>query len=103
MNKPAPTPDEVEASVPPISEQLPPGLAGVINEKYTIATPNGPRSVKVAYSYDFVKPQFSADLSPQAEANQCAAKAHGLRYDPRKQAYVDVEGSLVRDKFGQPY
>jgi hypothetical protein len=85
------------------SEQPPEGLSGVIREQYTVNTKDGRKSVNVAYSYDFAKPQFDADLSPQAEANQRAAKAHNLLYDPHKQSYVDAEGSPIRDKFGQPY
>ena len=49
------------------------------------------------------KPRFDADLSDGSETNQRAAKAHGLRWDPRKQAYVGPGGELVRDKFGQRY
>ena len=45
--------------------------------------------------------KFDTDVSPQHQTNQEAAKAHGLRFDERKQVYVDAEGALVRDKFGQ--
>jgi hypothetical protein len=47
--------------------------------------------------------KFDADFSPSAEINQCAAKERNLRYDPRKRAYVDSDGCLIRDKFGQRY
>ena len=49
------------------------------------------------------KPKFDPDFSPQASINREAAKAHGLGYDAVKSAYVDDEGALVRDRFGQPY
>ncbi|HVM59148.1 MAG TPA: hypothetical protein VMT80_02365 [Candidatus Paceibacterota bacterium] len=46
---------------------------------------------------------FDPDLPPENIHNREAAKARGLRFDPRKKAYVDDEGCLVRDRFGQPY
>lgn len=49
------------------------------------------------------KPRFDPDLSSQSEANKRAAKAHGLRWDPRKQSYVGSGGELVHDRFGQPF
>lgn len=49
------------------------------------------------------KQPFDPDLSPAAPANTGAAKDHNLRWDPKKEAYVDAEGSLVRDRFGQRY
>ncbi len=49
------------------------------------------------------KTEFDTDLSPQNPHNVQAAKDHGLTYDSGKRAYVDAEGSLVRDQFGQPY
>ncbi len=34
--------------------------------------------------------------------NQRAAQERGLRYDARRQVYVDDEGYPVLDRFGQP-
>lgn len=48
-------------------------------------------------------PGFDADFSPRAEVNREAASARGLRYDPRKRAYVDEDGCLIRDCFGQRF
>lgn len=45
--------------------------------------------------------RFDADCSPEHQSNRKAANEHGLRYDPSVQMYVDAEGALVRDKFGQ--
>jgi hypothetical protein len=49
------------------------------------------------------KTDFDPDLSPQHQTNKQAAEDHGLRFNPRKRAYVDEDGSLIRDRFGQPY
>ncbi len=48
-------------------------------------------------------PQFCADSPPASETNRRAARAHHLRYNPKKRAYIDAEGALVRDRFGQRY
>jgi len=45
---------------------------------------------------------FDPDLSPEHETNKEAAKANGLRYDSRRKMYVDEDGCLRRDRFGQP-
>lgn len=45
---------------------------------------------------------FDADLSPQAEANVEAAKAHGVTYDSEKRQYVDEDGCPRFDSYGQP-
>ena len=47
------------------------------------------------------KKDFDPDLSPDHETNKQAARDRGLRYDARKRAYVDQDGCLVRDRFGQ--
>jgi hypothetical protein len=46
--------------------------------------------------------EFDPDFSPDHEINKEAAKAHGLRYDRRRRAYVDEDGCSTRDKFGRP-
>ncbi len=48
------------------------------------------------------KPEFDPDLSSEHETNREAARVRGLRYDKRRRMYVDEDGCLVRDKFGQP-
>ena len=48
------------------------------------------------------RPQFDADFSPENPQNVRVARARGLSFDPNKNHYVDEEGSLVCDKFGQP-
>ena len=45
---------------------------------------------------------FDSDLSPESHTNQKAAKDRGLRFDAAKEHYVDEDGCLIRDKFGQP-
>lgn len=47
--------------------------------------------------------EFDADLSPEHPTNQEAAVAHDLMFDEGRRSYVDNEGCLVRDEFGQPY
>lgn len=49
------------------------------------------------------KTRFDTDLSPKNPHNRKAAAERGLRYDPKRRAYVDTDGSLVADRFGQPY
>lgn len=48
-------------------------------------------------------PQFDADLSLNHPDNRRAAAARGLHFDAIVDSYRDVDGGLVRDKFGQPY
>lgn len=45
---------------------------------------------------------FDPDLSPSAEVNRKAAEERRLRYSSRRQTYVDEDGCLRRDRFGQP-
>lgn len=52
---------------------------------------------------DSEKPAFDPDFSPKHPTNQKAATAHHLRFDEQKQSYVDADGCLVRDRFGQTY
>jgi len=46
---------------------------------------------------------FDPDLSPGHPANRAAAGDRGLRYDPDRRCYVDADGCMIRDRFGQPY
>jgi len=52
---------------------------------------------------DQLKPKFDPDLSPSHPDNQKAAEVRGLSFDVKKQAYVDDDGCLIRDRFGQPF
>ncbi len=47
------------------------------------------------------KPQFDPDMQWYNIQNKNAAKAHKLRYDRRRKMYVDEDGALVRDRYGQ--
>ncbi|MES2994618.1 MAG: hypothetical protein V4681_01090 [Patescibacteria group bacterium] len=47
------------------------------------------------------KQEFDSDFGPSNPVNKQAARDHGLRFDSRKKAYVDEDGCLVRDRFGQ--
>lgn len=47
------------------------------------------------------KPEFDADLPHAHPQNKAAAAAHGLRWDGG--GYIDEDGCLIRDRFGQPY
>jgi hypothetical protein len=63
------------------------------------------QSVEMEMSTDKLKQkksEFDADVSPRHPINKEAAKVHNLRFNKRKQAYVDSDGCLIRDKFGQP-
>ncbi|HEX5774638.1 MAG TPA: hypothetical protein VFY28_01600 [Candidatus Paceibacterota bacterium] len=46
---------------------------------------------------------FDPDFNPSNPQNRKAAEDYGLRFDSRKQAYVDEDDCLIRDRFGQPY
>jgi hypothetical protein len=48
-------------------------------------------------------PEFDPDLNPHHCHNQEAAKAQGLHYNAATRSYVDEDGCLVRDEFGQKY
>ena len=49
------------------------------------------------------KQDFDPDFSPENPVNRKAAQDHRLKFDVRKKAYVDEDGALVRDRFGQQY
>ncbi len=44
---------------------------------------------------------YDRDLSPTNSHNVEAAKRHGLRFDPQKDAFVDEDGLPIRDAFFQ--
>jgi len=46
--------------------------------------------------------KFDADYLPSNPVNKTAAEERGLRYDARQDCYVDEEGYLILDRFGQP-
>ena len=48
------------------------------------------------------KKDFDPDFSPGHEINQEAAEDRGLTYDPERRQYVDDEGYVTHDEFGQP-
>lgn len=45
---------------------------------------------------------FDAELTPRNVHNKEVAKGLDLQYDPKKKAYCDMDGCLIRDEFGQP-
>lgn len=45
---------------------------------------------------------FDANYSPQNPINQQAAEQRRWEYDLRKGFYVDEDGCLMADRFGQP-
>lgn len=47
------------------------------------------------------KPEFDPNLSRTNVQNKRAAKAHNLRYCRRRKMYIDSDGALVRDRYGQ--
>lgn len=46
-------------------------------------------------------PEFEPDLPTKNIHNREAAKARNLVYDFEVQAYVDEDGCLIRDEYGQ--
>jgi len=51
---------------------------------------------------DNYKPRFDPDLSPEHSYNKRVAEKFNLKYDPNSKMYVDSNGYLIRDRFGQP-
>ena len=45
---------------------------------------------------------FDPDFSPYESHNKEAARQRSLRYDPKRRAYVEQDGFLILDRFGQP-
>lgn len=48
-------------------------------------------------------PEFDEDLSPYNPQNIEAAQARELTFDGTLGAYVDEDGCMVRDEYGQPF
>lgn len=46
---------------------------------------------------------FDPDSSPASEQNTEAAEQRGLRFDNKEKAFVDEDGCLIRDRYGQQY
>jgi len=46
-------------------------------------------------------PDFDADYSPGNPHNREVARRLGLRYDEGRRVYVDRDGCLIKDRFGQ--
>jgi len=46
---------------------------------------------------------FDSDFSPENPVNIEAAQQRGLRFDYQKRAYVDDDGCLIRNEFGQEF
>ena len=45
---------------------------------------------------------FTPDFSPQHPTNQEAAAQRGWKYDSQRGFYVDEDGYLMADEYGQP-
>lgn len=46
---------------------------------------------------------FDPDFGSEHPNNIEAARARGWTYNPVQEAYVDEDGCLMADKFGQPF
>jgi len=46
--------------------------------------------------------KFDADYGPENPINRRAAAERGLKYDSNSNCYVDEDGLLILDRFGQP-
>jgi len=51
---------------------------------------------------DKKKAPFDSGSRPRSFRNKVAARQRGLRWNSRKGYYVDEDGALMRDRFGQP-
>lgn len=47
--------------------------------------------------------QFDPDFSPDNEHNRQVAESKGVRFDPIRDSYVDEDGCLTHDRYGQEY
>lgn len=47
------------------------------------------------------KTDFNPDCCPQNPVNIRAAEERGLKYDRKKGFYIDEDGCLIRDRYGQ--
>ena len=54
-------------------------------------------------SLDFQLGDFDSDYFPSNPINIEAAKQRGLRFDSIKRVYVDEDGCLLCDEYGQPF
>ena len=46
--------------------------------------------------------KFDADLSPSAEVNKKAARTRGWTWSEKRGHYIDSDGCLMADRYGQP-
>ena len=46
---------------------------------------------------------FDPDFGPDNPVNIEAARVRGLGYDQKLRVYIDEDGCLIRDEFGQPF
>ncbi len=70
-----------------------------------ILTSNFQAPIEVVSNFQYrVIRHFDPDFSPEDySANQEAAQQRGLVYNPDNKSYVDEDGCLIRDEFGQLY
>jgi hypothetical protein len=47
--------------------------------------------------------KFDPNFGPQNPINIAAARERGLTYDPLREAYIDSDGCLIRDRYGQRF
>ncbi len=45
--------------------------------------------------------EFDADFPPENPVNIQASEERNLKYNKERRVYVDEDGCLIRDKFGQ--
>lgn len=50
-----------------------------------------------------LRPAFDHDYDAYHPKNMKAARAAGLRYDPKTQTYVDADGFSILDKYAEPF
>ncbi len=96
-----------------LAEHFPGLWAGVLNGKVTVAASQkqlieqlGTHAAMKRLIVDntpLILANFDPDFSHRSATNQRAARQRGLRYDSSKKAYVDADGCLIRDRFGQRY
>lgn len=72
--------------------------------KATVIKDGVVRELDMSVGMQLPQPQklrFDPDMSPHHQSNKAAAEEAGLRWSSKRKAYVDEDGCLIRDRFGQ--
>ena len=64
--------------------------------------PDKPDLEKKVEQINKEEPRIDPDVSPYEEHNRETAEELGWRYSSKRKCYVDSDGEIIADKFGQP-